>query len=385
MAVYAITGKLGSGKGKAGIDQIRRYLRAGKRVATNCDVFLEHLMVDRDRSTVVRVPDKPTSVDLYMIGSGNKFVSFEPIINQGKGGFEAVAPSPQILHGFDESHNGALVLDECGSWLNTRNFQDKGRAEMLEWAIHARKYGWDIFFIMQNISQVDKQLRDSLLEYVVRLNRLDRMKVPFVSGALKLITAGATEGNLPRMHIGVVRLGSSPDALVADRWVFRGDDLNRAYNTTQVFSDSYPHGVHCLLSAWHLSAVVGIPEWFVGPSIPGPVGLQLLKGRTPPPKPVSKHMSKFLAISLILGALLGSIATLMFHRQSPSSTTFATPKSARVYSDKIRIVGHLRAANGKVFVSLSDGRSIAAKTTMFNADGTVDAEIEPGVWAKGNL
>lgn len=33
MAVYAITGKLGSGKGKAAIDQIRRYLRAGIRMA----------------------------------------------------------------------------------------------------------------------------------------------------------------------------------------------------------------------------------------------------------------------------------------------------------------------------------------------------------------
>lgn len=97
MAVYAITGKLGSGKGKASIDQIRRYLRAGKRVATNCDLFLEHLMPQRDRSTVIRIPDKPSAVDLYMIGSGNKFVAFDPILKQGKGGFEATAPAPKIL------------------------------------------------------------------------------------------------------------------------------------------------------------------------------------------------------------------------------------------------------------------------------------------------
>lgn len=50
-------------------------------------------------------------------------------------------PSPKLLKGFDESHNGALILDECGSWLNTRKFQDQGRAELLEWCIHARKYG----------------------------------------------------------------------------------------------------------------------------------------------------------------------------------------------------------------------------------------------------
>lgn len=381
MAVYAITGKLGSGKGKAGIDQIRRYLRAGKRVATNCDVFLEHLMPQRDRSTVLRVPDKPAPVDLYMIGSGNKFVQFEPLLRSGKDGFEATPPSPRLLPGFDESHNGALVLDECGSWLNTRNFQDKGRAEMLEWAIHARKYGWDIFFIMQNISQVDKQLRDSLLEYVVRLNRLDRMKVPVISGLLSFLTAGSMSGSLPRLHIGVVRLGSNPDALVADRWVFRGDDLNNAYNTTQVFSDAYPHRTHSVLSAWHLSATVGIPDGFVGPSLPGAAGMQLILPRALPPKPVSKHMTKFLVVSMLIGAMLGAFATSVFAPKS-SGVTASGAMSARVYSEKVRAIGYVRDKSGRVFLSLSDGRTVQPLNMMVGADGSIDAEISPGVWAK---
>lgn len=385
MAVYAITGKLGSGKGKASIDQIRRYLRAGKRVATNCDVFLEHLMPERDRSTITRIPDKPSAVDFYLIGSGNRFVEFEPLITHGRAGMEFRPPSPKLLPGFDESHNGALILDECASWLNTRNFQDKGRAELLEWAIHARKYGWDVYFVMQNVSQIDKQLRDSLFEYVVRLNRLDRMKLPVVSGLLKFITAGATEGSLPRVHIGVVRLGPSPDGLVADRWVFRGDDLNDAYNTTQVFSDTYPHGAHSLLSAWHLSAVAGVPPDFVGPSLPGPAGLQLIKERSRPLKPVSPHMSKFLAMAVFFGGLLGCLGTLYFHDSVVPAPLGVVAKKDRVYSDKIRIVGHLRAPNGKVFLSLSDGRSITAKMTIFNVDGTLEAEIEPGVWVKGNI
>ena len=76
-------------------------------------------------------------------------------------------------------------------------------------------YGWDVYFIMQNISQADKQLRESLFEYVVRANRLDRMKVPVMSALLKLGTAGMTEGTLPRVHIAVVRLGASPDGLVS--------------------------------------------------------------------------------------------------------------------------------------------------------------------------
>lgn len=241
MAVYAITGKLGSGKGKGAMKLLRDYLRAGKRVATNCDIFMEHMMPGQSRQTVIRVPDKPTSADLYAIGSGNRFIDFEPLVKHTAKGFEYTPPAPRLLPGFDESYNGALFLDECASWLNTRDFQAGGRKELLEWAIHARKYGWDVYFICQNISKIDKQLRDSLFEYVVRMSRLDRMKVPFVSAAFKLVTAGFSDGSLPRMHIGVVRLGCSPEGVVADRWHFRGDDLNLAYNTTQVFSDSYPH------------------------------------------------------------------------------------------------------------------------------------------------
>ena len=380
MAVYAITGKLGSGKGKAAIDQIRRYLTDGKRVATNCDVFLEHLMPDRNKGIVIRVPDKPSAADLYMIGSGNRFIQFDPILDCTRAAITAKAPSPKLLQGFDEHHNGALLLDECGSWLNTRNFQDKGRAEMLEWAIHARKYGWDIFFIMQNISQVDKQLRDSLLEYVVRLNRLDRMKVPLLSPAISLLTAGASSGSMPRLHIGVVRLGASPDGLVADRWYFRGDDLNNAYNTTQVFSDAYPHGTHSLLSSWHLSALAGRPADFVGPLQATPAALSLLRPRAFPPPPPHPHMTKFLVGALALGVILGAgalhfLMPMVVHRPGQD-------QEAIVYSKSVTGVGYI-AHGSQYIVTLSDGRSVVAARFRFTDSGW-SAQIDGTTWVRGN-
>jgi hypothetical protein len=118
----------------------------------------------------------------------------------------------------------------------------------------------------------------------VRLNRLDRMKIPFVSSAIKGITAGASQGNLMRCHIAVVRLGCNPVGLVADRWVFRGDDLNKVYNTVQIFSDAYEHGTHCLLSRWHL-------EGYKTPE-PVPIGLRVLRHlgfASPPPKKRKKR------------------------------------------------------------------------------------------------
>lgn len=187
----------------------------------------------------------------------------------------------------EDFKNNAMAMQRLVDGLNAGQFfSDKGRSDLLEWFIHARKYGWDVFFVMQNINQIDKQLRESLFEYVVRMNRLDRMKVPIVSPLTKLLTAGMSEGNLPRLHIGVVRLGSSPDGLVADRWVFRGDDLNDAYNTTQVFSDAYPHGIHCSLPNWHRIGY-SKPE-------PVPIGIRLLRhlGFADTPKPARAKIAR---------------------------------------------------------------------------------------------
>lgn len=381
MAVYAITGKLGSGKGKGAMKLLRDYLNAGKRVATNCDVFLEHMLPGQSRVCLVRMPDKPDVADLYAIGSGNRFIEFEPIIKSYDKAFEYLPPSPKLLPGFDESHNGALFLDECASWLNTRDFQDKGRKSILEWCIHARKYGWDVYFICQNIDQIDKQLRQSLFEYVVRMNRLDRMKIPFVSAGIQLLTAGYSNGSMPRLHIGVVRLGCSPDGIVADRWHFRGDDLNNAYNTTQVFSDSYQHGIHSVLSSWHLQARVGLRQGFIGP-VRIPHDYELLTSRPLPPKPPHKHMTKILAFSLLLGLLLGASGAYYFGPLlSPSTKAVVDASQPVKYSETLTGKGYFSNA-GSVSVVLSDGRLVSPRRFKSGPAGW-EAEISEGLWIKG--
>lgn len=383
MAVYAITGKLGSGKGKGAMHVARQYLRAGKRVAGNMDVFLEYMDNERSRSTYIRVPDKPTATDLYMLGSGNPYVRFTTDIRQTKDGIKGFAPTDmELLEGFGEEHNGALFLDECGSWLNTRTYADKGRADLLEWMIHARKYGWDVFFIMQNINQADKQLREALFEYVVRFTRLDRLRVPVVSDLVKLGTAGAVNGNLPRLHIGVVRLGANPDALVADRWTFRGDDLNKVYNTTQVFSDSYPHGTHSLLSPWHLSAKAAVPPGFVGPVRPGADDLALVKPRAQPLKPPHPHMTKFLVASLLLGALLGAGGFAVLGPSPKPVAVAAVKQGATVIGPVVTSSGYVRA-NGQVYVILSDGRYVAPRSFTVDDKGHYEAQVDENLRVKG--
>lgn len=240
MAIYLISGKLGSGKTLSSVGIIRDALLSGRKVATNLDLQLENLLpASRGRPRrsdgvakwyqplqAVRIPDKPTVEDLHLLGCGNESM--------------------------EETRNGVLVLDELASWLNSRTFNDKSRSPVLDWLIHSRKYGWDVYFICQNIEQIDKQVRTSLVEYLVTCRRLDRIKIPFIGKLIQAVSAGYLAGNLPKIHVAVVKYGTEQHAPVADRWVYRARELYAAYNTRQVFSDSYPHGTFTYLPPWHL-------------------------------------------------------------------------------------------------------------------------------------
>lgn len=255
MAIYLISGKLGSGKTLASVGRIRDKLRMGCRVATNLDLKLENLLPPhagryvkgRQPVNCIRIPDKPTVDDLELIGCGNESM--------------------------DEDKNGIIVLDELAVWLNSRTFNDKARMPVIDWLLHSRKKGWDVYFICQHIEQIDKQVRQALVEYLVVCRRLDRIKIPLVGGLIKSVTSGIVSGNLPKVHVAIVRYGTQPDAIKSDTWVYQGKDLYDGYDTRQVFSDTYSAGPFTYLPPWHL---VGyrhktrwqqFVEWFNPPGV----------------------------------------------------------------------------------------------------------------------
>lgn len=228
MPDFAFTGKKGTGKSKNAVRTIRdEYLSRGLRVATNLDVYLEPMFGPYSRRTYIRLPDKPSAFDLQAAGHGNP-------------------------DNYDEELNGGMFLDELGTWFNTRTFSDKGRADSLDYLAHGRKHGWNMYYLMQNIVQVDKQLRESFIEYTVRHTRFDRVRVPFVGWIIQALL-GKKAGYLPRFHRAVARLGTNPTDIVTDSAMFRGDDLNACYDTRQVFQHDYPHGTHSVLSPWHVT------------------------------------------------------------------------------------------------------------------------------------
>lgn len=244
MAIYLVSGKLGSGKTLASVGVIRDALLDGRRVATNLDLTLEKILPARlgrvggrgsrlpgvrgagKPVSCVRLPDKPDVADLDLLGCGNEEM--------------------------DETRNGVIVLDELASWLNARSFNDKSRAPVLDWLIHSRKHGWDVYFICQHIEQIDKQVRTSLVEYLVICRRLDRLKVPFVGKLLNSLSGGLLSGNLPQIHVGIVKYGVDQHSPISDRWVYRGRALYSGYNTRQVFTSDYACGPFSYLSPWHL-------------------------------------------------------------------------------------------------------------------------------------
>ena len=88
--------------------------------------------------------------------------------------------------------------------------------------------------------------------------RLDKVKVPFVGGILGLLHA--RWAYLPRMHMVAARVGTGPSAIVAERWMYRGNDLHAAYDTRQVFTANYAHGAHSVLPPWDFVPQLGLRE-----------------------------------------------------------------------------------------------------------------------------
>lgn len=223
MSSYFVTGKLGSGKSLVSVGRIFEYLARGNKVASNMDIYLDAYLKPTSKKTILRIPDKPTVFDFDALGIGNAT--------------------------YDEDKNGLLVLDELGSWFNSRSWQDKGRKEVLDWFLYLRKRGWDVLLLVQDITLVDKQLIDILAEHLVICRRLDRVPIPYVGKLFKFL---GLSGNLPKVHRAKVFYGENVQGLHIDTWTYSGKSFYKAYDTKQIFTPSYPHGVHSCLSPWHL-------------------------------------------------------------------------------------------------------------------------------------
>lgn len=215
MAVYLVTGNLGSGKSVITMGKMRDYLWRNRRVATNVNVRVENLVSGKHYRDIVRTPDWPSAEYLWDglgYGSDTK----------------------------DESKFGMFLVDEVGTWLNARTWGDKDRPRVIEWFVHSRKRRWDCYLVAQSVNMIDKQVREAIGEHVVICRRYDRMGIPMIGPLISMLGAKL---RLPQVHVAAVRYcaGMAIDhAPTVDRWFYSGRDLWGTYDTGQRFGPPPP-------------------------------------------------------------------------------------------------------------------------------------------------
>lgn len=311
-----LTGKRGDGKSLAAVGRIQEYLQQGRAIATNLDLFVDRLLPpDNSTSRIYRLPDHPKPFDFENLPLGN--------------------------HTKDEEKNGLLVLDEAATFLNSRTWNENGkdRQSIISWLLHSRKFGWDLIFIVQHQSLLDKQLREALFEFHGVCKRMDKVAIPFITPLFKIFEVKVRP---PKIHLAIIRYGLAADAPVSDRWLYRGQNLYHAYDTNQIIDPDRSPGLHSLLTPWHI------------------------KGR---------HLSRFdmykkiLTTGLLIGLLLGFAFTFIaakfmgYKRNNETSQT----QIIKVEPD-VRLSGF--TVNGAYLIgTLSDGRTVETTEFSTGADG----------------
>lgn len=158
MAVYLVEGAMGQGKGIYAAYRACQYYRHGLRVASNYPFDTYYLGKDCENV-----------IDCLPICPGR-----ESLESLGYGSADGDLP------------NGALFLDEGLLFLNSREFARKGRTDFNEFFTQMRKLRWDVYIMVQGIDMIDSQIRDNLIDYHVVVERLDRLRIPFVSAILEM-------------------------------------------------------------------------------------------------------------------------------------------------------------------------------------------------------
>jgi len=212
MPGWIIQGVRGEGKSLAAVGKIKEYMSRGRPVATNLDLFLDAFLPMDNAVLAYRLPDHPRLED-----------------------FEAL-PAAYDLNYKGEDKNGLLVLDELGTWLNSRAWNDKTRLKMLNWLFLSRKLHWDLILLAQDFAMIDSQVQTTLCDYLVQASRLDRQKIPYFAPLLELAGFNAF---MPKIHRYHVFYGLSTAQPPVETWTFTGKDFYDGYDTNQRFRDGF--------------------------------------------------------------------------------------------------------------------------------------------------
>ncbi|MBE0349280.1 zonular occludens toxin domain-containing protein [Pseudoalteromonas lipolytica] len=207
-----IEGVKRSGKTKYAVDLINDYLKRGRKVATNLDLFLDKMPVQNPH--VIRLPDHPRSEDLHALGIGY------PELEQDD-------------RNYDESKNGLVVIDELLTHLNSRSFKDKDRLAIVSWFVQMGKYGWDLVLIGQDFEGVDKQLRDTTIDQLVSVKSgVNYFGFGFINSVVQRVFSVL---HIPKFSVARFYDGKSKSRKAHGYQFYIKDWTHAWYNTAQKF------------------------------------------------------------------------------------------------------------------------------------------------------
>lgn len=278
MSCYFVYGTLGAGKGIFLSRKMKEYLARGSRVATNVDLFPEHLSPNTEAS-ISRVPSIFRLEDLEQLGRG--------------------CPKEE------KTQLGGLFLDEGAMWLNSRDWNAKGRKQLIDKLIMIRKLGWDIFIAVQDPESTDKQALGALGENFICCSRLDHFRIPIISDLFDFYHLVKTKGReqrkslLPHINRAQWRRGKSKQGNPSFfKETYKPKDYFGTYDTNQIFEvdSEYIDGRLVDMRA-PFSYISGktLRSWYVSE-----------------PTEVKKIKSKFPWKSTVLFLLFGGLSALSF-------------------------------------------------------------------------
>lgn len=222
----AVTGKLGAGKGLCSIGRMLDYLNRGKPVVTNMDIFPEQFKDKYNKDIrIFRVPDHPSADDIKMCGMGNDTK--------------------------DPEENGVAILDELATWFNSHDWNSKEAKQLNDLLVHLRKLGWDGLFQVQSIESMNSQARRNIITSEARCVKVRKIHIPIVSFLIRQVIGKAPK--LPRsLMFHSMTMTCLENGLVEEKLKYRGVELHKYYDTSQIFDEHYSHGTFCYLTPWHL-------------------------------------------------------------------------------------------------------------------------------------
>lgn len=212
-ALHVVHGNMGQGKGLICVGLIGEYMERNAKIATNMDLKLENLPIKNSTSQIIRVADLPTKQDLVDIGEG--------------------WPDDFSDDDYDETKKGLLILDEATVWMNSREFNQKGKTDLVKYMAMLRKLGWDTFICIQDYESLDAQVRRGLGEAQVVCKKTIGFPVKYIGFILTVfwfIISGAVS-----WHKASFVRGHGRDATTKYSKHFLGRKYYKAYNTRQKY------------------------------------------------------------------------------------------------------------------------------------------------------